>query len=53
MIKDSPDFLYSENLWTVAQKMKWWSPEQGNLNFLLTFSPARYHPSYVWRRVWR
>ena len=54
VIKGSPDFMYSENLWAVAEKMKWWSPVQGtDLNFLLTYAPARYHPSYVWRRVWR
>jgi dipeptidase len=37
-----PDFMYSENLWSVAQKKGWWRPESGHLNFLKTYSPERY-----------
>ena len=36
---------YSDNLWSVAEKMKWWSPKTGTpLNFLKTYAPQRYHP---------
>lgn len=38
---------YSDNLWAVAEKMKWWSPSTGTpLNFLKTYAPERYHPRY-------
>ena len=51
--QDSPDFLYSPNLWDVATRHGWWAPEQGPLNFMETYGVARLHPAYVWRRVWR
>eukprot|EP01038_Epipyxis_sp_PR26KG_P011223 gene11223-15063_t len=53
VMKDSPDFLYSSNLWSVAEKLGWWNPSMGNLNFLKTYAPERYHPNYSNRRVWR
>ena len=27
--KDSPDFMYSDNLWAVAEKNELWSPAEG------------------------
>jgi dipeptidase len=48
-----PDFLYSSNLWEIAEKKGWWKPEDGVLNFLKTYAPQRYHPNYSNRRVWR
>jgi dipeptidase len=53
VVRDHPDFLYSKNLWSVAEKMGWWDESQGNLNFLKTYAPQRYHPNYSNRRVWR
>lgn len=54
VIADHPDFLYSSNLWSVATKLGWYDPSKGeNLNFLKTYSPQRYHPSYANYRVWR
>mmetsp|Transcript_27697 Transcript_27697/g.30243 ORF Transcript_27697/g.30243 Transcript_27697/m.30243 type:complete len:693 (-) Transcript_27697:307-2385(-) len=53
IIPDDPNFLYSSNLWKVAQEHGWWKPEDGLLNYLKTYAPQRYHPSYSNRRVWR
>jgi dipeptidase len=50
----SPDFLFSDNLWAVAERLGWWSPQKdGLLNFLKVYAPERYHPNYSNRRVWR
>eukprot|EP00981_Chlorochromonas_danica_P008430 scaffold2193_cov179-Ochromonas_danica.AAC.9 len=51
--RDHPDFLYSANLWDVAQRKGFWHPEQGPLDFLLTYAPPRAHSPYATRRVWR
>lgn len=53
VIPNHPDFLYSSNLWSVAKKLGWWSENDGLLNFLKVYAPARYHPNYSNRRVWR
>jgi dipeptidase len=50
---NDPNFEYSSNLWSIAEKHGWWHPEQGKLNFLKTYAPQRYHPNYSNRRVWR
>ena len=47
---DSPDFMYSSNLWSVAEHEGWWSPKDGLLDFLVTYAPERYHPNYSNRR---
>lgn len=39
---DSEDFMYSSNLWSVAEKHGWWNPSMGKLHFLKTYAPARY-----------
>lgn len=54
VLEGHPDFLYSSNLWSVAERKGWWSSSTGQpLNFLKTYAPQRYHPSYSYRRVWR
>lgn len=50
---DSPDFLYSSNLWSVAKRMGWWNEGMGKLDFLTTYAPPRHRPEYSTRRAWR
>lgn len=50
---DSPDFLYSSNLWSVAQNLNFWDPANGPLDFLKTFGVERYHSMYATLRIWR
>ena len=57
------DFLFSSNLFSVAERNGWWSPNPNPtdpsnpnpnlLNFLQVFAPGRMHPNYMHRRVWR
>ena len=49
----SDKFLYSANLWEVAQRAGFWSPADGLLDFLTVFAPKRAHAPYATRRVWR
>lgn len=51
--KNSPDFLYSDNLWSVAERNGWWSPSDGHLNYLHTYGVQRYQPTYSTNRIWR
>jgi dipeptidase len=53
VIKGSDDFMYSPNLWEVAERAGLWSPSQGSLDFLKTYGPQRMHSPYATRRVWR
>ena len=53
VIKDSPDFLYSDTVWSVAQRNGLWKEEDGPLNFVKTYAPMRAHSTYCTRRVWR
>lgn len=48
----SPDFMFSDNLWMVAQRNGWWDGKDGysRLDFKLTYAPGRYHPYYSHRR---
>lgn len=47
-------FLYSSNLFDVAESLGWWSRKENKpLNFLKVYSPERYRPNYSNRRVWR
>ena len=49
-----PSFLYSSNLWEVAQRAGLWSNATGGLlDFLTTYGVQRLHPAYATRRVWR
>ena len=47
------EFLYSDNIFEVAQRNKLWKPSDGHLDFLPTYSPMRAHAIYSTRRVWR
>lgn len=52
--KDNPDQLWSPLLEPGAEKLGWWSPEDGPLDWLPTISEGEYsHPYYSLRRVWR
>jgi dipeptidase len=53
VVKGSDDFMYSHNLWEVAERAGLWSPTQGSLDFLKTYGPQRMHSPYATRRVWR
>ena len=50
--KDSPDFMYSDNIFEVAKRAGFWDGK-GELDFLPTFAPMRTHSIYSTRRVWR
>ena len=48
------NFLYSDNLFEVCQKKKWWNPSQGDLNWQKAVTNGEFrHPYYSLRRVWR
>lgn len=49
----SYNFMYSDNLWEVAERNGFWRKEDGPLDFLKTYAPTRAHPTYVNRRRWR
>lgn len=50
---DSPDMMYSKNLFTEAEKNGWWCPEDGTLDWLKTVSNGEYsHPYYSLSRIW-
>jgi dipeptidase len=52
--KPTKDILFSGNLHEVCQKLGWWSPETGELDWAATVSYGEYsHPYYSLRRVWR
>lgn len=52
--QNSPDFMYSKLLFPGVEKIGWWKPQQGVLDWLKTVSPGEYnHPYYSLRRVWR
>lgn len=55
VIPDHPDFMYSANLWAVAEKLGWYDSGRDGpyLNFVHTYAPKRYRSSYANRRVWR
>jgi len=52
--KESDDMMYSDNLFKVCEKLGWWNPKEGPLDWLPTVSYGEYsHPYYSLRRVWR
>lgn len=51
--RDSPDFLYSDNLWAVALAHGLIPSLDATLNFNLAFGWPRAHSAYCTRRVWR
>lgn len=50
---DSADFMYSKNLFSLAQAKGWWDPASGPMHFVHTYTPTRFHPEYANNRVWR
>ena len=52
---ESDDFMYSENIFEVAERANLWSAKKNGkkLDFTKTFSPPRMHSPYATRRVWR
>jgi dipeptidase len=53
IIPGHPDFMYSSNIWEVAERQGFWSKSDGLLDFLKTYAPMRAHSPYATRRVWR
>jgi len=50
---DDPDMPFSPNLFSEAERLGWWSPDDGPLDWLQTVSWGEYnHPYYSLRRVW-
>jgi len=47
------NILFSSNLWDVAKRAGFWDESMGLLDFAPTFAPARFHPEYATRRIWR
>jgi dipeptidase len=51
---ESEDFMFSANIFDVAERNGLWSRAEGKkLDFLKTYAPQRSHPEYATRRVWR
>jgi dipeptidase len=51
---DSEDFMFSSNIFDVAERNNLWSRASGKkLDFLVTYAPQRSHPEYSNRRKWR
>lgn len=49
-----PDQMYSKFLFPGAERVGWWTPDAGPLDWLETVSTGEYrHPYYSLRRVWR
>jgi dipeptidase len=52
--ENNPDFLYSKLLKPGLEKLNWWNPADGPLDWLRAVSNGEYnHPYYALRRVWR
>lgn len=50
---NNSDFMYSSNLWEVAERNGLWNESMGLLDFTPTYAPVRAHSYYCTRRVWR
>lgn len=51
---DSPNFMYSANIFDVAKRKGFWDPAVTPLlDFKTVYGPQRYHPEYSNNRVWR
>lgn len=51
---NNPDQIFSKNLFSDAQTMGWWNPDNGSLDWTTTFGAGEYsHPYYSLGRVWR
>lgn len=55
VIPNHPDFLYSANLWLIAERLGWYDASRDGplLNFVHTYAPKRVRSNYAHRRVWR
>ncbi|CAM9710130.1 unnamed protein product [Chrysoparadoxa australica] len=56
IIKDSDHFMYSDNVWDVAERSNSWDPARGPLDFAQAFTMRPDdvpHYTYTTRRVWR
>lgn len=52
--RDNLDMIISSYLFEVCEKLGWWDPKTGVLDWLKTVSWGEYfHPYYALRRVWR
>lgn len=50
---DSDDFMYCSYLWDACEKIGWYNPKKGPLDWCETVSYGEYnHPYYSLRRVW-
>ncbi|MGM0465443.1 MAG: dipeptidase [Acidobacteriota bacterium] len=50
---DSPDFMFSDNIFSVAEEQGWWNSGTP-FDFLKVYSPGEYvHSYYALRRKWR
>eukprot|EP01041_Mallomonas_annulata_P004646 gene4647-9217_t len=50
---NSNDFMYSSNLWDVAERNGFWKKEDGLLDFLKTYGPIQARAVGITRREWR
>ena len=51
---DSPDMIYSANIFKVAQDKGWWKPADGPLDWTSVYGDGEFHhPYYSLRRIWR
>lgn len=51
---ESPDMMFSKNIFDIAQKKGWWKPSDGKLDFTKVYGDGEFHhPYYSLRRVWR
>ena len=52
--ENDSNFLYSKYLFTICEKLGWWNPKDGNLDWLKAVSPEEgLHTYSAFRRVWR
>ncbi|MGD9948848.1 MAG: dipeptidase [Desulfobulbus sp.] len=52
--KDSPDMMYSANIFKVAQSKGWWKSSDGLLDWAAVYGDGEFHhPYYSLRRIWR
>ena len=51
---NSPDIMFSKNIFEIAEKKGWWKPSDGKLDFAKVYGDGEFHhPYYSLRRVWR
>ncbi|MCP4658399.1 MAG: dipeptidase, partial [bacterium] len=51
---ESSDFRCSKHLFKGLERVKYWNPDEGTLDWMRAVSPGEYgHPYYSLRRIWR